>query len=92
MSKARRVKSAARICGSGGALEKSSRTRTVGVKVRDMLVESWMRLVGHRETWIVLEPRGVLVINSELMSRLMLDKLWEEGPVVMHFIISTLWA
>ena len=58
--------------------------------MRDMLVESWMRLVGHRETWMVLEPRGVLVVNSRLMSGLMLHKLWEEGPIVIHFIISIL--
>ena len=89
MSEARRVKTAARICGSKGALGKSSRTRTIGVEMRDMLVESWMRLVGHRETWMVLEPRGVLVINSKLVSRLMLNKLWEKGPVVIHFMIST---
>ena len=89
MSEARRVKTAACVYGSEGALEKSSRTRTIGVKVRDMLVESWMRLVGHRETWMVLEPRGVLVVNSKLMSGLMLHKLWEEGPIVIHFMIST---
>ena len=89
MSKARRVKSAARICGSEGAFENSSRTRTIGVEMRDMLFESWMRLVGHRETWMVLEPRDVLVINSKLMGGLRLDKLCEEGPVVIHIMIST---